>query len=556
MKKIRKSWYTISSLFTVLLILGCGRSDWKSLGGYQPTGCAIFYYDSEIEQWLNYRALNVIKDAAGEWNWVGSYFRFYNHPERGELAPMLKLTGECFDIMLGELLPQPGSPYDTPAARTFLYVIDSTLYISHVIFNTLFMWSTDGTPASWEFDLKTVAMHEFGHCLGLDDVDDENQIMYRKISRGEVRSLGPGDREGIETIYGIGTPLEAPSNVTLELDRENDKLHISWDPVEGADGYIIYLYSTDNNGFTRWQWWGSETNSYTYENISADVNTIEPIVVMVRAYHNVVINIEGEEVTRTYYSDFSPQQGLFKLTARGISESEILDKWRYYNRGFSGYFVIERSMNGTDFDAIGTVEADTIYIDDGVEFGTTYWYRIKAYTGEGLYLGYSNVDSALPALNVPSNFTATSNEYLNRITLTWQDNSNYEDGYIIEEQHIGSDWQVLDTLEANTESYTHYVSRYTDHWYRLYGYSSTYDVYSDTVYTWATTSPILSDEGSLNNVAHKNLLRKNDTLWAVYDYGLFYSADNGMTWWQCLDYSFSEESAIWGNSDNIFIAYL
>ncbi|WP_201845224.1 matrixin family metalloprotease [Myceligenerans indicum] len=51
--------------------------------------------------------------------------------------------------------------------------------------------------------VETVALHELGHALGLDHVDDATQIMYPEGSL-DVRELGDGDREGL-ALAGRGT---------------------------------------------------------------------------------------------------------------------------------------------------------------------------------------------------------------------------------------------------------------------------------------------------------------------------------------------------------------
>ncbi len=44
-------------------------------------------------------------------------------------------------------------------------------------------------------DAKAIAMHEFGHIVGLHHVDDRGEIMYRSGNRSS--RFGPGDRRGL-----------------------------------------------------------------------------------------------------------------------------------------------------------------------------------------------------------------------------------------------------------------------------------------------------------------------------------------------------------------------
>ncbi len=57
-----------------------------------------------------------------------------------------------------------------------------------------------GRPGG-EIEAKAIALHELGHVLGLDHVQDENEIMYP--SEGHTDDLGPGDRIGLR-ILGSG----------------------------------------------------------------------------------------------------------------------------------------------------------------------------------------------------------------------------------------------------------------------------------------------------------------------------------------------------------------
>lgn len=71
--------------------------------------------------------------------------------------------------------------------------------------NSYYTWSTDGTPTASEYDVQTIAVHEFGHWLNLGDLEEEyneDEIMYHSRGMGEVQlSLGSGDEAGIDVIY-------------------------------------------------------------------------------------------------------------------------------------------------------------------------------------------------------------------------------------------------------------------------------------------------------------------------------------------------------------------
>jgi hypothetical protein len=78
-------------------------------------------------------------------------------------------------------------------------------------------WSTTGEPR--KHDLQSVAAHEVGHLLGLEDVDDAEQMMYWLFQPGDVdrHDLHRGDLEGLTQAYPgagdaqetLGTPADA-----------------------------------------------------------------------------------------------------------------------------------------------------------------------------------------------------------------------------------------------------------------------------------------------------------------------------------------------------------
>lgn len=71
-------------------------------------------------------------------------------------------------------------------------------------FNSAMSWHvTTDEPKPAEYDLLSVALHEFGHCVGLDDVPSGSAVMSVGLKPGEKRrDLQPDDIAGRNKIYG------------------------------------------------------------------------------------------------------------------------------------------------------------------------------------------------------------------------------------------------------------------------------------------------------------------------------------------------------------------
>ena len=70
-----------------------------------------------------------------------------------------------------------------------------------IFFNTAQSWQTNGTT----YDLLTVAIHEFGHALGMAHSQIDTADMYAYY-HGADQSLTSDDVAGIQSIYGTPQP--------------------------------------------------------------------------------------------------------------------------------------------------------------------------------------------------------------------------------------------------------------------------------------------------------------------------------------------------------------
>ena len=102
-------------------------------------------------------------------------------------------------------LDSKGSDSDIAEAFTRNVPVTNKLIECDIQFSSKKKWYTkqDGVPGSDESDFLSVALHEFGHCLGLDHSDIANAVMNGALPAGQVRrTLHNDDLAGRDFLYG------------------------------------------------------------------------------------------------------------------------------------------------------------------------------------------------------------------------------------------------------------------------------------------------------------------------------------------------------------------
>ena len=136
------------------------------------------------------------------------------------------------------------------------------------------------------------------------------------------------------------------------------------------------------------------------------------------------------------------------------SETEIQILWENKST-YADSFQIERSIDTSKFIVVGIASStDTTFLDSLLKPNTKYEYRIAALNEAGISK-FSNIVTATTLAyypKAPSQLSVNAISH-DQIKLKWVDNSNNEEGFIIQrKEHLETPYQVIDTIKSNGDS--------------------------------------------------------------------------------------------------------
>ncbi|HAS41564.1 MAG TPA: hypothetical protein DCS93_13875 [Microscillaceae bacterium] len=244
----------------------------------------------------------------------------------------------------------------------------------------------------------------------------------------------------------------APSNLVATLN--NNQIGLTWnDNSNNEDNFII---ETTTDGGTTWATAATlGANSVTWTDTS-------PGNGLIRRYRIKANNTTGESATVESNDVIIPVPPIAPLAPSNLvatlNSGQVNLTWND-NSNDEDSFIIETTIaGGTTWAIVATLGVNSVtWIDTNPGNGLTRRYRIKAsnIAGESLIIESNDVVIPTPPTvpAVPSNLVATLNN--NQVGLTWNDNSNDEDNFIIETTTDGgTTWTVVAaTLGANVTSW-------------------------------------------------------------------------------------------------------
>jgi pre-peptidase/fibronectin type III domain protein len=260
--------------------------------------------------------------------------------------------------------------------------------------------------------------------------------------------------------------LAAPTNLVVTRGP-GLQASLSW--VDNATGETAYVVERRSDIATQWVSIASlAANSRSY---------IDAAVADGRVYEYRVKATDGVNS-----SDFSNIAGTTfvptapsNLTAQATSGTRVDLAWSNIS-GELGY-KIERLIAGGAWTQIGTTSADvTTHADNTAQPNTSYQYRVRAhnYGGDSAYSPAVSITTPSGTISPPAAPISLSGVAVSgrQINLHWYDQSNNEQGFLIQRSIDGASWTTITSVAANVTSIADFsVNRRTSYYYRVLAFN-------------------------------------------------------------------------------------
>jgi hypothetical protein len=263
------------------------------------------------------------------------------------------------------------------------------------------------------------------------------------------------------------TALAAPTSLVAKRGP-GFQVSLTWnDNASSETGYVVERRSDNATAWATVVLLAANSRSYIDTNVAAG-----------RVYEYRVRATSGgssseySNIAGTAFATEAPGA----LTAIAVSGRQVNLAWGNVS-GELGY-KIERSIAGGAWQQIATRSADaTSYHDTGVQPGTAYQYRVRAYNygGNSPYTSVASVTTPTGAIQPPAAPFGLTGVAVSarRVHLHWYDNSNNETAFVIQRSRDAVNWSAIGQVPANVTSVADLSpSRRTTYYYRVLAFNA------------------------------------------------------------------------------------
>ncbi len=257
----------------------------------------------------------------------------------------------------------------------------------------------------------------------------------------------------------------SPSNLTVAQTLLGT-VELTWSGVDkNIEGYKVDRKLNDDD-------WTEELITITDED-NGTVSVIDSTIIpnsdntyIYRVYAFAGLN-ESHKLTEQVDMEFPPVSNL-KLDIISPSINKL--RWEDNANGEDGY-VIERKIDGNNYvDYAILSENSTQFVDSAVVPEETNYYRVSGVYGDSRSDGV--VVSMVSTFQAPSELILAQ-QSISSVKLSWQDNSEGEDGFYIDRKIGDGDWKTkYATVDGNVTEFTDRALTPKEYYhYNVYAYS-------------------------------------------------------------------------------------
>ena len=312
-------------------------------------------------------------------------------------------------------------------------------------------------------------------------IEDKDQLTYLDTTSQtdvlyQYRICGRADenKSPYSDELNFKADFPAPSNVNVRPISATSA-RITWqDNCTFEEGFRVGRKRQDQANWVIVGETGADETTYTDEGLTINYNYQYRIQAFTRRNVSAYSPVSGTSITLVAPSN---------LSSTAMDDHRMRLNWKDNSDIESGFIIERRDNLDPTWQIAGSVEANvTSFTDDSLRLGILYTYRVKAFTGshESAYSNEASRETFFPA---PVNLQiSASTEY--SVTFVWQDQCNFEQGYVV--KYIRQDG--LDTttvlLEASSTTYTlDDISKEYVYYFKVYAYTPFNESASLAAYT-------------------------------------------------------------------------
>ena len=237
--------------------------------------------------------------------------------------------------------------------------------------------TADGIELKWE-NVKNAAYYViYRRIVGVDTELKEYDAVSTNFYTDYAVEAGKTYTYSVQAVSSYGNAsaftkagysvVRVPSTVVTELIAQADNILVSWEAVEGVDGYSIYRKTEDSD----WEKAGNVPKTLTsFEDKGAKSG---------RTYYYCVTPVIGNSESAKESSIFSVYYLKAPQNVKAVNTKDSINISWNASAGATKYYIFREDLLTTDIDLVGEVTGDkTECIDRNVELDRVYRYYVQA----------------------------------------------------------------------------------------------------------------------------------------------------------------------------------